>query len=384
VSARHVYIHVPFCARRCTYCDFSIAVRRTTPVATYIAALARELARSPAPAEPDTVYLGGGTPSLLGGAGLASLTALLGLTRPAAEFTVEANPDDVTAENARYWVRAGVNRLSLGAQSFDDGVLVWMHRTHRASRIGEAVRTARGAGIRNVSLDLIFALPEALGRDWRRDLDAAAALEPEHVSLYGLTVEPGTPLFRQAGRGELVVADEQRYADEYLLAHERLAASGYRFYEVSNAARPGREAVHNRAYWRLAPYLGLGPSAHSFDGVARWWNEPAYARWQRLLAEGRSPVAGRELLNDNQRRLEELYLGLRTSEGIVLPEPCPPRLRDQVDRWVAAGWAMISEEPTPVPPRPRAPVPAATAPPRVRARLTPQGWLRLDELASSV
>ena len=405
MNPRHLYIHVPFCARRCTYCDFSIAVRRTTPVAAYLGALSRELARVPAPLEPDTVYLGGGTPSLLGGAGLAALAALLGLRQPPAEFTIEANPEDVTPQSARDWVRAGVNRLSLGAQSFDDAVLAWMHRTHRSARIGQAVRTARDAGLENLSLDLIFALPEALGRDWLGDLDAAVALEPDHISLYGLTVEPGTPLFRQQGRGQLVAADERRYADEYLLAHERLAASGYRFYEVSNAARPGREAVHNRAYWTLAPYLGLGPSAHSFDGVVRWWNEPAYARWQRLLEEGKSPVAGRELLNDHQRRLEQLFLGLRTREGVTLPEPCPPAFRQAVDRWVAAGWALLAEEHSPVPPRPSAPVPAASVPPCpnapvpaalvppspgapvppcLRARLTPQGWLRLDELVATI
>jgi len=361
VSARHVYVHVPFCARRCTYCDFSIAVRRTTPVAAYLDALGRERAHAAAPPDPDTVYLGGGTPSLLGGEGLAALAALLGLRRPPLEFTVEANPDDVTPQAARAWVGAGVNRLSLGAQSFDDRVLAWMHRTHRAARIGDAVRAARGAGIANLSLDLIFALPDALARDWRADLDAAVALEPDHVSLYGLTLEPGTPLFRRVGRGDLAPADEQRYADEYLLAHERLRAAGYRFYEVSNAARAGREAVHNRAYWTLAPYVGLGPSAHSFDGVARWWNEPAYARWQRLLAAGTSPVAGRELLNDHQRRLEETYLGLRTSEGIALPGPCPPQLQATLDRWVAAGWAVVGS----------------------RVRLTPQGWLRLDELVAS-
>ena len=397
MSVAHVYVHVPFCARRCTYCDFSIAVRRRTPVAAYLDALAREQALAEVPPEPGTVYLGGGTPSLLGGEGVAALAARLGLRRAPVEFTLEANPEDVTDDAARAWVRAGVNRLSLGAQSFDDRVLEWMHRPHRAARVGEAVRCARRAGIANLSLDLIFALPEALGRDWARDLDAAAALGPDHVSLYGLTLEPATPLFRRAERGELQPAPEMRYADEYLLAHERLAAAGYRFYEVSNAARPGREAVHNRAYWTLAPYLGLGPSAHSFDGLSRWWNEPAYARWQRLLASGASPVAGRELLNDTQRRLERAYLGLRTAEGIDLPDPCPPALAATLARWRVAGWAVVEAEAagtglSAVPPRPRAPVPAAPVPPRPgapvppvrRLRLTPQGWLRLDELVASI
>jgi coproporphyrinogen III oxidase-like Fe-S oxidoreductase len=148
---------------------------------------------------------------------------------------------------------------------------------------------------------------------------------------------------------------------------------------VSNAARPDREAVHNRAYWKLAPYLGLGPSAHSFDGVARWWNEPAYARWQRLLAQGKSAVAGHELLNDNQRRLEQTYLGLRTREGIALPEPCPTGLRQALERWVAAGWAELEVSPAAGHPSDHAP-----APPGARARLTPQGWLRLDELVAII
>ena len=396
MSAAHLYVHVPFCARRCTYCDFSIAVRRRTPVAPYLGALARELVLAGVPAEPATVYLGGGTPSLLGGEGVAALAGLLGLRRAPEEFTLEANPEDVTDEAARTWVRAGVNRVSLGAQSFDDRVLEWMHRTHRAARIGEAVRSARRAGIANLSLDLIFALPESLGRDWARDLDAAAALEPDHVSLYGLTLEPATPLFRRAERRELDPAPEARYADEYLLAHERLAAAGYRFYEVSNAARPAREAVHNRAYWTLAPYVGLGPSAHSFDGLARWWNEPAYARWQKLLACGTSPVAGRELLSDAQRRLERSYLGLRTAEGIELPEPCPPGLAATLERWRAAGWAELDPGPghgdigvredhpdAPVSASSRPPNPGSPGPRSWRVHLTPQGWLRLDELVAS-
>ena len=388
----HLYVHVPFCARRCTYCDFSIAVRREPPVAAFLGGLARELERVRPPSDPATVYLGGGTPSSLGGDGVARLAALLGLEREPAEFTIEANPEDVTPEAVRAWVRAGVNRLSLGGQSFDDAVLTWMHRTHRAERIGEAVRAARRGGLGNVSLDLIFALPDRLRRDWAKDLAAAIRLEPDHVSLYGLTLEPGTALFRRQERGELAACSEQRYADEYLLAHARLAEAGYRFYEVSNAARPGREAVHNRAYWTLAPYLGLGPSAHSFDGVSRWWNEPAYARWLRLLAEGQAPVVGHEILGDQQRRLERIYLGLRTSEGVVLDAA---ELRRELDRWVSAGWATLesqsdsgpsaAEEPEPG--TAGAPLPgarfAATGPARVRLRLTPQGWLRLDELAAT-
>ncbi len=364
-TPRHVYVHVPFCARRCTYCDFAIAVRRVVPVRQYLVALEREAALAGAPPAPVTVYLGGGTPSRLGAEGVAAVLALVGAAR-AEEVTIEANPDDVTPAAARAWARAGVTRLSLGAQSFSDRVLAWMHRTHDSTAIAPAVAAARAGGIANVSLDVIFAVPEDLGRDLAYDLRRTLALGPEHVSLYGLTVEPGTALARQIARGESRPARESRYEEEYLLAHETLAAAGLDFYEVSNAARPGFESRHNRAYWRLAPYLGLGPSAHSFDGAARWWNEPAWAAWQRRAAAGESPVAGREILNPHQRELEQWYLGLRTTDGVPLPAAGTPGA-ERLASWRAQGWV-------------REPLPGAG---RDRLRLTPAGWLRLDELVAA-
>lgn len=397
MSARHIYVHVPFCRRRCVYCDFSIAVRRAVPTAEYLAALGREWERvrrlggdaAQAPDQPPvaTLYLGGGTPSLLGGAGIADITKMLQLGPGLAECTIEANPDDVTPEAAHAWVRAGVNRLSLGAQSFDDRVLAWMHRTHDAATIGQAVAHARRAGFANISLDLIFALPESLGRDLDADLDRVLALEPQHISLYGLTLEPQTPLGRSTARGEISAAPEARYEDEYLFLVSRLSALGYRLYEVSNAARSGFEAVHNRAYWRLAPYLGLGPSAHSFDGSARWWNEAAYALWQRQLARGSSPVAGREILRPEQARLETLYLGLRTSDGIELPDPLPGGLAATVSAWVAAGWAEVAPSGGRADGRTGVGIPSLPgdgAAGAMRVTLTPRGWLRLDELAAAL
>jgi coproporphyrinogen III oxidase-like Fe-S oxidoreductase len=207
---RHVYLHVPFCSRRCSYCDFSIAVRRDVPVDEYLAALEAELSvrfASEAEHEVDTIYLGGGTPSRLGGTGVARAVALVRRWFPLArggELTVEANPEDVTAAAVDAWVAAGVNRLSLGSQSFDDRVLAWMHRTHDAQAIERAVATARGGGIRNLSLDLIFALPAELERDLDRDVERLTALEPDHVSLYGLTVESTTPLGRWVARGDTI------------------------------------------------------------------------------------------------------------------------------------------------------------------------------------
>jgi oxygen-independent coproporphyrinogen-3 oxidase len=263
-------------------------------------------------------------------------------------------------------VRAGVNRLSLGAQSFEPRVLAWMHRVHDAPAIARAVRLARAGGIANVSLDLIFALPDALRRDWRADLDAALALEPDHVSLYGLTVEPHTPLRRWIARGEAAEAADGRYAEEYLEAHAQLGAAGLVFYEVSNAARPGREAVHNAAYWAQAPYLGLGPSAHAFDGADRWWNEPVYVRWLARVRERGGAVTGRETLTAEQRRLEHLYLGLRTRLGVPLADG-PQALAPKAALWERAGWAELVH-----------------AEGGVRLRLTPTGWLRLDELVATV
>ncbi len=364
----HVYVHVPFCARRCTYCDFAIAVRRRVPVRDYLAALATEARLAGDASAARTLYLGGGTPSLLGGAGIVELARKLRAPPPAGleEFTLEANPDDVSESVVSAWRRAGLTRLSIGAQSFHPAALAWMHRTHDADATVAAVRAARRAAIGSLSLDLIFALPQALGRSFADDLDRLIALEPDHVSLYGLTVEPHTPLGRQVQRGAAPPVDEARYEEEYLLAHERLGAAGYRFYEVSNAAHEGHEAVHNAAYWSGSQYLGLGPSAHSFDGRSRWWNEPAFAAWSARLAQGHSPVVGRETLDPVAQRLERLYLGLRTDVGAVLDGSSGPVAAAR--RWEQAGWARTE--------------PAAND--AVRVTLTPSGWLRLDELVAAL
>src|SRR5437667_9203430 len=240
----HLYLHIPFCQRRCSYCDFSIAVRKRIPAREYVDAVLKELdvllESSPGWANPgatprgysedrlETLYLGGGTPSLLPPDALATLlTSLLDVfratsSRDAVEVTLEANPEDVKPETAAAWRNAGVNRVSLGAQSFDDGVLKWMHRSHDSTRIGDAVRALRAAGFDNISLDLIFALPAELRRDWARDLDLACSLLPAHLSLYGLTVEERTPLARWISRGATSAPNDERYADEYLRAHTRL------------------------------------------------------------------------------------------------------------------------------------------------------------------
>jgi oxygen-independent coproporphyrinogen-3 oxidase len=233
-----------------------------------------------------------------------------------------------------------------------------MHRTHRAEQVAPAIAALRAAGIDNVSVDLIFALPAELRRDWASDLEQTLALAPTHVSLYGLTIEPHTPLARWTERGTTVAAPDEHYADEYLLAHSLLGAAGFTFYELSNAALAGRRSRHNSAYWSGAAYLGLGPSAHSLvDGVRRW-NVRDWADYQRRAAVGASLVAGEEVLDSEARRLETLYLGLRTDAGIAASLLAP----DLIAGWVEAGWAVLAGD---------------------RLTLTVEGWLRLDALVAA-
>jgi putative oxygen-independent coproporphyrinogen III oxidase len=373
---RHLYVHIPFCQRRCSYCDFSIAVRKRVPGSEYVHAVLRELdllRSSPGWVNPgaglDTLYLGGGTPSLLPPEAIQRLLHELTLTfriphsaLSTMEVTLEANPEDVTPASACLWKASGVNRVSLGAQSFDDHVLKWMHRSHDAARIGAAVHTLRGAGIDNISLDLIFALPEELHRDWSRDLDQAIALLPSHLSLYGLTVEPRTPLDRWISRGATTLPADDRYAEEYLFAHRRLTAEGFHFYEVSNASLHGRISRHNSAYWSGSPYLGLGPAAHSFDGRTRRWNLSAWESYRRAVADGRSAVESEEALTPEQQDLEHVYLALRTSEGLDLSAPYRP-LPPVTAQWVERGWVETEGG---------------------KLRCTPEGWLRLDHLVAKL
>jgi oxygen-independent coproporphyrinogen-3 oxidase len=362
----NLYIHVPFCARRCSYCDFSIAVRKSVPSERFAAAVLKEWdevqddagwASSP---ELDTLYFGGGTPSRLAPAALASIVAGIRARRPLApdaEITLEANPDDVTPEAAATWRAAGIARVSLGVQSFAPHVLEWMHRTHSAEQARRAVETLRAAGFADLSVDLIYGLPAELNRDWQVDLDAAFSLEPDHLSAYGLTIEAHTPLGHWAARGQATPVDETRYAEEFLQLGRALAGRGWEHYEVSNAARPGHRARHNSGYWSGAPYLGLGPSAHSSTGGERRWNIREYAAWEAAIQGGKPTVAGREMPTTDQSRIEALYLGLRTSAGVAV-DLVPAAVHA---RWAASGWATVLGG---------------------RLRLTAEGWLRLDALVA--
>jgi oxygen-independent coproporphyrinogen-3 oxidase len=276
-----------------------------------------------------------------------------------AEITIEANPEDVDVGAVRDWRAAGVTRISVGAQSFDDRALAWMHRTHDARQVREAAAALGAGDMENWSLDLIFALPAALERNWRSDITQAIALAPEHLSCYGLTLEPNTPFDRWSARGQVREAAEDSFEREFLDAHELLVGAGYEHYEVSNYARPGYRSRHNSGYWERVPYIGLGPSAHSFDGTARRWNEREYAAWQRRVSSGGDPVAGQELLSAEQVEMERAYLGLRTVGGVRIG----PADRRTTESWVEQGWARTDD---------------------ARVYLTVEGWLRLDALASAL
>lgn len=363
-----LYVHVPFCVRRCGYCDFAVTALREPPVDAWVSAIRAELAAVAKaegwddPLALRTLYLGGGTPSLLGTGAIARLRsalAELAVPQPDCEWTAEANPESLTRALAEDWLATGVNRVSLGVQTFHEPTLRWMGRMHGPAGAIAAFRAARAAGFGSVSIDLIFGLPEGTERDWAEDLDHALALEPEHVSLYGLTAEPATPLGRRVQEGRERMPPEERYVEEYLLAVERLTAAGYEHYEVSNFARPGHASAHNRVYWEGRPWIGLGPGAHSFLPPRRWWNTRDWAAYRTRVEAAGTARDGEERIGEEESRLERAWLGLRTSSGLALTELSAAQ-RERAERWQREGWAREDDG---------------------MLRLTPRGWLLLDRLA---
>ena len=363
-----LYVHAPFCARRCTYCDFAVTVRSRGDTFAWVAALRGELdlveregvfALSPTL---ESLYVGGGTPSLLGRDAMRLLADAVGHDRlcgPALEWTAEANPESLTSEVASAWRDAGVGRLSIGVQTFHAEALRWMGRLHGPEGAEGAVRIARDAGFEELSVDLMFGLPESLGRSWTHDLECAVSLDVPHVSLYGLTVEPATPLGRAVAEGRVPEVDEERYRREYLLAADLLRAEGYEHYEVSNFARPGHASRHNQVYWDGRPYLGIGNGAHSYAHPLRRWNVRDWAAYQGRVLAGRSPEEARERIDDVAHRTERIWLGLRTSRGFAAPA-AGSRADALVRQWRRQGWVVVERE---------------------RVHLTPEGWLILDELS---
>jgi oxygen-independent coproporphyrinogen-3 oxidase len=323
-----LYVHVPWCRHVCPYCDFNVRARQDVPEGDDVATLTAELTawacRPPfAGARLASVFFGGGTPSLYSPAALGRVleqaAAHFGL-EPDAEVTLEANPGTVTAGTLRALHAAGVNRLSLGAQSFDPTLLRTLGRDHTAAEIHTAVAAARAAGFDNLSLDLIFAVPGETLAGWAADLDTALALRPEHVSTYALTYEPGTPLHRWRSEGRVVAVDEDDEAAMADLACDRLAAAGYERYEISSHALPGWASLHNQRYWDGSSYLGIGPGAHSFAATPppgrRWANERDPDRHRALVAAHGTAVATSEELTPARAESDFVVTGLRRLVGV--------------------------------------------------------------------
>jgi putative oxygen-independent coproporphyrinogen III oxidase len=318
-----VYVHVPYCAHRCGYCDFNTYVDDTGAAASYADAaiaeirLAARVLRQPPPA--DTVFFGGGTPTLLPPADLARILAAvrdeLGL-RPGAEVTTEANPETLTPQVLDALRASGFTRLSLGMQSAVPHVLTTLERRHTPGRAADAVRWARAAGFERLSLDLIYGTPGETDDDWRASLDAVLDADPGHVSAYALTVEPGTRLHAS---GATVDGDVQ--ASRYETADEALSQGGYGWYEISNWARGTEDRCrHNELYWRDGDWWGVGPGAHSHVGGVRWWNVRLPRDHSAALADDRSPAQARETLDDETRRVERVLLGIRLADGHPLAD----------------------------------------------------------------
>jgi putative oxygen-independent coproporphyrinogen III oxidase len=319
-----VYVHVPFCLTRCHYCDFVTytgmeGLRRPYAVALVEEAAMAVAALGPEPPPVTSVFVGGGTPTLLPAGDLARLLQRLRellVFAPGAEVTVEANPETVDPAMAAGLAGAGVTRVSMGAQSFDDRVLAALGRVHDAARVEAAAATLRAAGVPAVNLDLIYGGPGEDDRSWAATLEAAVALGPEHLSAYALTIEPATKFGRLVAAGRMAEPAEDDLADRYGAACQVLAGAGYGHYEVSNWARPTHASRHNLTYWRRGRYLGLGAGAHEFDGTTRRWNLPGVPAYLEAVRHRRRPTEGQERLDPTQARFEALALRLRTVDGL--------------------------------------------------------------------
>ena len=350
-----IYLHVPFCGSFCTYCDFYSEICRSAQAFNeYADAVIAEIRDRQKELEMNmsardavnTLYIGGGTPSVLPLDVLArivsAVTEPVEVTSPFEEFTVEVNPEDIVEKGSEYvrgLLALGVNRISMGVQSFDDGILRWMNRRHDAVRVVEAFRILRGSGVRNISIDLIFGLSQLTDEIWKDTIEKALELAPEHISAYQLSIEEGSALAKMVADGRYVEATDEQGRRLYDILCQSLRLAGYHHYEISNFAKPGFEAVHNSAYWRRAPYVGLGPGAHSLSGNVRSWNSqklPHRQPGEALSCNPHLPTCQTsdrnpsgmlvtysrnfETLSPEDIRVERIMLSLRTDKGLETTE----------------------------------------------------------------
>ena len=330
------YVHIPYCVKRCGYCDFNtytpseLQDGATVEIVSndYIDAVLRELENAPTSPVP-TIFFGGGTPSLLPPADLGRVIAAIRNRfdlAPDAEITLEANPDSVTAEKLAEYLAVGFNRISFGMQSAKPHVLAALDRTHNPENVSKAVTMARAAGFKSISVDLIYGTPGESLDDWRETVQAALALDIDHISAYALIVETGTKLAAQIKRGDLTMPDDDLMADMYLLVDQLCEEAGLSWYELSNWSKPGHECKHNVAYWHNANWWGLGPGAHSHMNGKRFWNVKHPSAYKTRVFAGETPIHESEVLTAEQIQDEKIMLSIRMREGISFDELAPHHL----------------------------------------------------------
>src|SRR5262245_27861361 len=357
-----IYIHIPFCATRCHYCNFATGGYESEMARRYTAAVREEIGRADVSSDPmmrrvmrrvDTIYFGGGTPTTLT---VGQISSLIEACRrrfdvaPDSEITAEANPGSISQNYLEELRAAGVNRLSFGAQSFDEDELRMIGRTHSAEDAREAVRTARAAGFENVSLDLIAGLPEQKMETWRRNLEEVFTLAPDHLSVYLLELYKDAPLLHRINRGELRAIDDELTVEMYFALMDEAERRGFDHYEISNWARPGFESRHNLKYWIGAPYWAFGVSAAGYDGRKRWSNTRNIHEYLAKVESGRSPVSEFVELDDDDRQSENLFLRMRLKDGVDLDDHLRrfgvnalERYRDEIERLRDAGLVELGE-----------------------------------------
>lgn len=341
-----LYVHVPFCRKKCFYCGF-FSVPSPTLIRPWIDALLKEIPRYRWwPGRFDTLYFGGGTPSLLDIQALEAIMLCLRAHFPFSldtEITLEANPCDLTPEKIQGLRRLNINRISLGVQSFDPRALAFLGRTHTVSDAETAIRRLMDAGFENLTIDLMYGFREQSLQDWQETLQRALSFEPAHLSCYQLTVEPHTCFWKRVHAGRLLPIDEEEARTQFLFTSRFLEAHGYLHYEISSFARDERcYARHNWKYWTHAPYLGLGPAAHSFLRGKRWWNVRSVRRYIHELNAGAPPIAASETLSEEQLALEAMALGMRTSRGVSLHTIGSGQANPHLSRFMEEGFLKMT------------------------------------------
>ncbi len=350
-----VYVHIPFCQSKCNYCDF-YSVAQSDRLPDYLNALKKEmfLCRT-SDVRADTLYIGGGTPSLLTPRQIGDIVdwaAACFNLEASAEMTLEINPATATTRDLQDYAAFGFNRLNIGVQSFSDANLKFLGRRHNAAQALEAVKAGKEAGFNNIGLDLIFGLPDQTASSWKSDLLQAIRLSPKHLSCYMLTYEEHTPLHADLQARKFEALSELRTADLFRMTHDFLGAAGYEHYEISNYSQTPRwRSKHNQKYWNFAPYMGLGPSAHGCQLPVRWWNHRSIDNYLNELGQGRLPRADEENLSEEQQMIEALYLGLRQTDGISFKE-FQKRFQNDfklyfnkaLDRFSVEGWIEMDSE----------------------------------------